>query len=115
MILFFILTCITFSLIGFVIGILAESFEQLEIFPSLVITPLTFLGGSFYSINMLPEFWQKVSLLNPVIYLVNGFRWSFYGKSDLSPSVSGIMISVFLIISLLAIRWIFKTGYRLKA
>jgi ABC-2 type transport system permease protein len=115
MILFFILTCITFSLIGFVIGIFAESFEQLQIFPSLVITPLTFLGGSFYSINMLPEFWQKVSLLNPVIYLVNGFRWSFYGKSDLSPSVSGIMISVFLIISLLAIRWIFKTGYRLKA
>jgi ABC-2 type transport system permease protein len=114
MIMFFILTCITFSLIGFIIGILAENFEQLGIFPSLVITPLTFLGGSFYSINMLPEFWRNISLLNPVLYLVNGFRWSFYGESDLNPIISCIMISVFLIISLFAIRWIFKTGYRLK-
>ncbi len=114
MILFFVFTCVTFSLIGFVIGIFAESFEQLQIFPSLVITPLTFLGGSFYSINMLPAFWQKVSLLNPVLYLVNGFRWSFYGKSDLSSSLSCIMILAFLLASLLTIRWIFKTGYRLK-
>jgi ABC-2 type transport system permease protein len=111
---FLVMTCITFSLLGFIIGIWADGFEKLQIIPLLVITPLTFLGGSFYSINMLPEFWQKVSLLNPVVYLVSGFRWSFYEHSDVSIMTSITMILVFMVVCLGIITWIFKTGYRLK-
>ncbi len=114
MIFFLIMTSITFSLLGFIIGIWADGFEKLQIIPLLVITPLTFLGGSFYSINMLPPFWYKVSLLNPVVYLVSGFRWSFYDQSDVSISTSVIMIGIFTLICLMIIGWIFKTGYRLK-
>jgi ABC-2 type transport system permease protein len=114
MLLFLILTAFTFSLFGFILGVWADGFEKLQIVPLLVITPLTFLGGSFYSIHMLPEFWQKVTLLNPVVYLVSGFRWSFYEISDVSVSVSLAMIAVFLALCLTAVWWIFKTGYRLK-
>ena len=114
MIFFLIITSITFSLLGFIIGIWADGFEKLQIIPLLVITPLTFLGGSFYSINMLPPFWYKVSLLNPVVYLVSGFRWSFYDQADVSISTSVIMIGIFTLICLMIIGWIFKTGYRLK-
>lgn len=114
MLFFLVMTCITFSMLGFIIGIWADGFEKLQIIPLLVITPLTFLGGSFYSINMLPEFWQKVSLLNPVVYLVSGFRWSFYENSDVSLKISVIMILVFLAICIGIISWIFKTGYRIK-
>ena len=114
MIFFLIMTSIKFSLLGFIIGIWADGFEKLQIIPLLVITPLTFLGGSFYSINMLPPFWYKVSLLNPVVYLVSGFRWSFYDQSDVSISTSVIMIGIFTLICLMIIGWIFKTGYRLK-
>ena len=115
MILFLILTSVTFSLFGFLIGIWADGFEKLQIVPLLIITPLTFLGGSFYSIKMLPPFWQKVSLLNPVVYLISGFRWSFYGKADVSIGVSLTMISIIMVICLFTIRWIFKSGYRLKS
>lgn len=115
MVAFLLLTCITFSLFGFVLGIWAQGFEKLQVVPMLIVTPLTFLGGSFYSISMLPEFWQKVTLFNPVIYLVSGFRWSFYGVSDLNVGISLGMTLVFMILCLLAIRWIFKTGYHLKA
>ncbi|MBT5954717.1 ABC transporter permease [bacterium] len=111
---FLILSCITFSLFGFIIGIWAESFDNLQFIPLLVITPLTFLGGSFYSIKMLPPIWQKISLLNPLVYLISGFRWSFYGNGDVNLRVSFIMTALFLIVSLLIIRWIFKTGYKLK-
>jgi ABC-2 type transport system permease protein len=111
---FLILTALTFSLFGFIIGIWADSFEKLQIIPLLVITPLTFLGGSFYSIEMLPPLWQKISLLNPVVYLVSGFRWSFYGKGDVSVEVSLAMIFLCLAICLAIVAWIFKTGYRLK-
>ncbi|MGB1077699.1 MAG: ABC transporter permease [Bdellovibrionales bacterium] len=111
---FLIMTCITFSLLGFIIGVWADGFEKLQIIPLLVITPLTFLGGSFYSITMLPEFWQKVSLVNPVVYLISGFRWSFYESADVSLTVSVTMIFVFLTICVGTIAWIFKTGYRLK-
>jgi len=114
MLVFLVLTCITFSLFGFMIGIWAGNFEKLQIIPALVITPLTFLGGSFYSISMLPPFWETVSLFNPVVYLISGFRWSFYGQGDVSLTTSFIMIGVFLSISLIIIHWIFKTGYRLK-
>ena len=114
MIFFLIMTSITFSLLGFIIGIWADGFDRLQMIPLLVITPLTFLGGCFYSINMLPKFWQKVSLLNPVVYLVSGFRWSFYESADVNPIVSITMIMLFLIISLATVVWIFKTGYRLK-
>lgn len=114
MLLFLLLTSITFSLIGFLIGIWADGFEKLQIFPALIITPLAFLGGSFYSITMLPPFWQKVSMANPVVYLISGFRWSFYESSDVSLGFSLGMISVFLLISILIIRWIFATGYKLK-
>jgi ABC-2 type transport system permease protein len=112
---FLVLTALTFSLFGFILGVWADGFEKLQIVPLLVITPLTFLGGSFYSIHMLPEFWQKVTLLNPVVYLVSGFRWSFYEISDVSVSVSLAMIAVFLALCLTAVWWIFKTGYRLKS
>ena len=115
MIAFLLLTAITFSLLGFIIGIWADSFEKLQIVPLLVITPLVFLGGSFYSISMLPEFWQKVTLFNPVLYLISGFRWSFYEISDVSVSISLAMISLFLVICMSVVWWIFRTGYRLKS
>jgi ABC-2 type transport system permease protein len=114
MVLFLVLTSVTFSLFGFIIGIWADGFEKLQIIPLLIVTPLTFLGGSFYSINMLPPFWQTVSLFNPVVYLVSGFRWSFYGLADVSVGVSLGMTGVFLVASLAVIAWIFRTGYRLK-
>ncbi|MBN8956557.1 MAG: ABC transporter permease [Rhizobiales bacterium] len=114
MLTFLILTAVTFSLFGFIIGIWADSFERLQIIPLLVITPLTFLGGSFYSIDMLPPLWQKISLLNPVLYLVSGFRWSFFGKGDVSVEISIAAIFACLGICLAIIAWIFKTGYRLK-
>lgn len=114
MLFFLTTTCITFSLLGFIIGIWADGFEKLQLIPLLVITPLTFLGGSFYSISMLPDIWQKVSLLNPVVYLVSGFRWSFYESADVSLGVSVTMILVFLSLCIGIIAWIFKTGYRLK-
>ncbi|HEY0844278.1 MAG TPA: ABC transporter permease [Noviherbaspirillum sp.] len=111
---FLVLTSVTFSLFGFVIGIWADGWEKLQIVPVMIITPLTFLGGSFYSINMLPEFWQKVTLFNPVVYLVSGFRWSFYGVSDVGVGVSFGMTLMFMVLCLVGISWIFKTGYRLK-
>jgi len=114
MILFLVLTSITFSLFGFIIGIWADGFEQLQIIPLLIITPLTFLGGSFYSIDMLPPFWQTVSLFNPVVYLISGFRWSFYGIADVSVVVSLAMTVAFLAVTIGIVAWIFKTGYRLK-
>jgi ABC-2 type transport system permease protein len=115
MILFLVLTATTFSLFGFIIGIWADGFEKLQLIPLLVITPLTFLGGSFYSIDMLPPFWQTVSLFNPVVYLISGFRWSFYGIADVSVTVSLAMTVLFLVTSLAVVAWIFRTGYRLKA
>ena len=114
MLLFLVLTSITFSLFGFIIGIWADGFEQLQLIPLLIITPLTFLGGSFYSIDMLPAFWQKVSLFNPVVYLISGFRWSFFGIADVSVGISLLMTLVFLAVSLAIVAWIFRTGYRLK-
>ena len=108
------MTSVTFSLLGFIIGIWADGFEKLQLIPLLIITPLTFLGGSFYSINMLPPFWHQVSLINPVVYLVSGFRWSFYEQGDVSITTSVTMIGVFTVICLLIIGWIFKTGYRLR-
>ncbi len=114
MILFLVLTSVTFSMLGFIIGIWADGFEKLQVIPLLVITPLTFLGGTFYSINMLPPFWQTVALFNPVVYLVSGFRWSFYGIADVSVAVSLAMTGLFLAVSLAIVAWIFKTGYRLK-
>ena len=114
MLLFFVLTAVTFSLFGFIIGIWADGFEKLQLIPLLIVTPLTFLGGSFYSIGMLPPVWQKVSLANPVVYLISGFRWSFYGLADVSVGVSLAMTGAFLVASLAVVAWIFKTGYRLK-
>ena len=111
---FLVLTSITFSLFGFILGIWADGFEKLQIVPLMVITPLTFLGGSFYSINMLPGIWAKVALFNPVVYLVSGFRWSFYGVSDVGVGLSLGMTLVFMLICLTAVWWIFKTGWRLK-
>ncbi len=115
MVAFLVLTAVTFSLFGFIIGVWARDFEKLQIVPLLVVTPLTFLGGSFYSISMLPPFWQKVTLLNPVVYLVSGFRWSFYGASDVSVGVSLGMTIAFLVVCLAVVWRIFRTGYRLKA
>jgi ABC-2 type transport system permease protein len=111
---FLVLTAVTFCLFGFIIGIWADGFEKLQVIPLLVITPLTFLGGSFYSINLLPPFWQKVALINPVVYLISGFRWSFYGISDVSVGISLAMTCVFLVICLAIVAWIFRTGYRLR-
>lgn len=114
MILFLVLTALTFSLFGFIIGIWADGFEQLSFIPMLVVTPLTFLGGAFYSINMLPDPWRSISLFNPVVYLVSGFRWSFYGEGDVSIGLSLGITAAFLIACLAVVIWIFRTGYRLK-
>jgi ABC-2 type transport system permease protein len=115
MILFLVLTAVTFSLFGFIIGLWADGFEKLQIIPLLIITPLTFLGGSFYSIKVLPPFWQNVSLFNPVVYLISGFRWAFYEVADVSLGISLGMTFVFLAVCLAVVTWIFKTGYRLKS
>lgn len=112
---FLVLTAITFSFLGFIIGIWADGFEKLQIVPMMIVTPLTFLGGTFYSIDMLPSFWQGVTLMNPVVYLVSGFRWSFYGTSDVHIAISVAMTLGFLAIFLATTWWIFKTGYRLKS
>jgi ABC-2 type transport system permease protein len=114
MLTFLVLTAVTFSLFGFILGIWADGFEKLQLVPLLILTPLIFLGGSFYSVDMLPPFWQTVTLFNPVVYLISGFRWSFYGIADVSVGVSLAMTSLFLAICLLTVWWIFKTGYRLK-
>jgi len=114
MVAFLILTSVTFSLFGFIIGIWASGWEKLQVVPIMIVTPLTFLGGSFYSISMLPPFWQKVTLFNPVVYLVNGFRWSFYNIADVSVPLSLGMTLLFLVLCLAVVAWIFKTGYRLK-
>ena len=115
MIVFLLLTAVTFSLLGFIIGVVAEGFEKLQVVPLLVITPLTFLGGSFYSISVLPPAWQAITLLNPVVYLISGFRWSFFEVADVNVAVSLVMTGVFLAACLSAVWWIFKTGYRLKS
>jgi len=114
MALFLVLTSVTFSLLGFIIGIWADGFEKLQLVPLLIVTPLTFLGGSFYSVDMLPSFWQTVTLFNPVVYLISGFRWSFYGIADVSLGVSLAMTVAFMATALGVVAWIFKTGYRLK-
>jgi ABC-2 type transport system permease protein len=114
MVAFLVLTAVTFSLFGFIIGIWADNFEKLNLVPALVVTPLTFLGGSFYSIDMLPPFWRTVTLFNPVVYLVSGFRWSFFGRADIGVGASLAMTLVFMAICLAVVRWIFATGYRLK-
>ena len=115
MVTFLVLTSVTFSLFGFIIGVWADSFQKLQVIPLMIVTPLAFLGGSFYSINMLPPFWQKVALLNPVVYLVSGFRWSFYGVADVDVGISLGMTMAFMLICLAAIWWIFRTGYKIKA
>ena len=114
MIFYLVITSITFSMIGFIIGVWADGFEKLQVVPLLIITPLTFLGGSFYSISVLPPFWQKVALLNPVVYLVSGFRWSFYSIEDVTLWISLGMTMTFLVLSIAIVSWIFTTGYRLK-
>ncbi|MBB2972787.1 ABC transporter permease [Mesorhizobium sp. RMAD-H1] len=115
MVFFLVATAVTFSLFGFIIGIWADNFEKLQLIPLLIVTPLVFLGGSFYSIHMLPPFWRDVTLFNPVLYLISGFRWSFFETADVSVGVSIAMISLFLAICLALVWWIFRTGYRLKA
>ncbi len=114
MLAFLVLTAVTFSLFGFLIGIWADGFEKLQMIPMLVVTPLTFLGGSFYSVSMLPSSWRTIALLNPVVYLISGFRWSFYEIADVSVAVSLGMTTAFLVICMVVVWWIFKTGYRLK-
>jgi ABC-2 type transport system permease protein len=114
MLLFLVLTSVTFSLFGFIIGIWADGFEKLQLVPLLIVTPLAFLGGSFYSVAMLPPFWQKVTLVNPVVYLISGFRWSFFGTADVGIGVSLAMTVVFLALCLAVVAWMFRTGYRLK-
>ena len=114
MILFLLLTCITFSLFGFIIGVWADNFEKLQLIPMLIVTPLVFLGGSFYSASMLSPFWQTVTMFNPVLYLISGFRWSFYELSDVSIGVSLAMIVLFLVACMATVWWIFKTGYHIK-
>jgi ABC-2 type transport system permease protein len=112
---FLVLIAVTFCLFGFILGIWAESFDQLQIVPLMIVTPLTFLGGTFYSISMLPPFWQKVALVNPVVYLVNGFRWAFFGVADVTVAVSLSMTLGFMIFCIAVIAWIFRTGYRLRS
>ncbi len=114
MLLFLILMSITFSLFGFIIGIWANDFQKIQLIPSFILTPLTFLGGSFYSIGMLPDFWQKLSYVNPIVYLISSFRWSFYGKSDVNVVVSISATLFFLILCMVFVSWIFKTGYKIK-
>ncbi|MFT3811298.1 MAG: ABC transporter permease [Micropepsaceae bacterium] len=114
MLAFLVLTAIAFCLMGFAIGVWADGFEKMQIIPMMIVMPLTFLGGSFYSIRMLPEFWQQVSLFNPVVYLVNGFRWSFYGQSDVGIGSSLGMIAAFIALCIALIWWMFRTGYKLK-
>lgn len=114
MVMFLVLTSVTFSLFGFVIGIWADSFEKLQLVPLLIITPLTFLGGSFYSVDMLPPFWRIVTLFNPIVYLISGFRWSFYGLADVHVGISLGATAMFLVVLLAIVAWIFRTGYRLK-
>jgi ABC-2 type transport system permease protein len=114
MVVFLVLTCISFALFGFIIGLWATNFEKLQLIPMLVITPLVFLGGSFYSVDMLPPAWQTVTLFNPVLYLISGFRWSFFEVADVSVGVSLTMICLFLVLCLLLVWWMFKTGYRLR-
>ncbi|GAC1662911.1 MAG: ABC transporter permease [Candidatus Dormibacteraceae bacterium] len=114
MVTFLILTAVTFSLLGFILGLWAESFEQLQVVPLMIVTPLTFLGGAFYSISMLPPMWQKITLFNPVVYLISGFRWSFYGVSDVNVIASAAATVGFLALCLVTVSWIFKTGYKLK-
>ena len=114
MLTFLVLTAVTFSLFGFIIGLWADNFQKLQVIPMLIVTPLTFLGGAFYSISMLPPVWQKVSLVNPVVYLISGFRWSFYGVADVHIAVSTGMTLAFLAICLTIVWWVFKTGYKLR-
>ena len=115
MVAFLVLTSVTFSLLGFILGVWADGWEKLQIVPILIITPLAFLGGSVYSISMLPPLWQKITLFNPVVYLVSGFRWSFYGQADVPVGISLAMTALFLAVCLVAVWWIFRTGYKLKA
>ena len=112
---FLLLTAITFSLFGFIIGLWADDFQKLQVIPLMIVTPLTFLGGAFYSINMLPPIWQKITLFNPVVYLISGFRWSFYGVADVNVGISVAAILGFLALCLVAVWWIFRTGWKLKA
>jgi ABC-2 type transport system permease protein len=112
---FLVLTAVTFSLFGFIIGLWADDFQKLQVIPLMVMTPLTFLGGAFYSISMLPPVWQKITLFNPVVYLISGFRWSFYGVADVDVAISLSMTLVFLALCLVAVWWIFRTGYKLKS
>jgi ABC-2 type transport system permease protein len=114
MVAFLILTAVTFSMLGFIIGVWAGSFEQLQVVPLMILTPLTFLGGAFYSISMLPPLWQKITLFNPVVYLISGFRWSFFGAADVNVVASAAAILCFLALCVAAVRWIFRTGYKLK-
>jgi ABC-2 type transport system permease protein len=114
MVAFLVLTCVSFALFGFIIGIWAKNFEQLNLVPMLIITPLVFLGGSFYSISMLPPIWQKITLFNPVVYLISGFRWSFFGTADVAVAISLAAVGGFMLLCLAVIWWIFRTGYRLK-
>ena len=114
MLLFLILMSITFSLFGFIIGIWANDFQKIQLIPSFILTPLTFLGGSFYSIGMLPDFWQKISYINPIVYLISSFRWSFYGNSDVNVVVSISATFFFLVLCMVFVSWIFKTGYKIK-
>ena len=111
---FLILTSVTFSMFGFIIGLWADDFQKLQVIPLMVVTPLTFLGGAFYSINMLPDIWQKITLFNPVVYLISGFRWSFYGVADVNVALSLSMTIAFLVLCLGIVWWIFKTGYKLR-
>lgn len=114
MALFLLLTAVSFSLFGFILGVWADNWEKLQIIPLMIVTPLAFLGGSFYSIDMLPPLWQKIALVNPVVYLISGFRWSFYGVAEVHIGISLAMIALFLGLCLLVITWIFRTGYKLK-
>ncbi|MFZ2030247.1 MAG: ABC transporter permease [Vitreimonas sp.] len=114
MLVFLVMTALSFCLFGFILGVLADGFEKLQIVPMLILTPLTFLGGTFYSLRMLPELWQKITLFNPVVYLISGFRWAFYGISDINIGVSVAAISGFLVLCLSIVYWIFSTGYKLK-